>query len=249
MVEPIACRSISAGLHGTNAISAARAASRAAVSVCGAVSRIANVAPFSSASCRICDNRSECVEITAGVSPSRLSLHFAAEDCGSRSIKAVVCPARSAATDIVCGEGCLAGPAFPTQDCECFHFYLRLCHVASVHTCTYASVILCRFDVLHTEVKTLDVGYGFKTEHSLARERSAGCNSKSEFPSPAKMRFLVRPQLNFPTRRASTRQVYRSYQVRKSRRDTSLPAGQHPVVPDPQSLRWGNTPEHRRKCR
>ena len=59
-------------------------------------------------------------------------------------------------------EGCLACPAFPTQDCECFHFYLRLCEVASVHTFTCASVLLCRCDVLHMEVKTLDVGGSFR---------------------------------------------------------------------------------------
>ena len=62
--------------------------------------------------CRICDNRSECVEMTAGVSPSRLSRHFAAEDCGSRSIKAVVCPARSAATDKCVARVVLPVPPF-----------------------------------------------------------------------------------------------------------------------------------------
>ena len=121
---------------------------RAAVSVCGAVSRIANVAPFSSASFRICDNRSECVEITAGVSPSRLSRHFAAEDCGSRSIKAVRVSGTFRGDGQMRGEGCLACPAFPAQDCECFHFYLRLCKVASVHTlpmqvCCCADVMFC----------------------------------------------------------------------------------------------------------
>ena len=99
---------------------------RAAVSVCGAVSRIAKVAPFSSASFRICDNRSECVEMTAGVSPSRLSLHFAAEDCGSKSIKAVVCPARSAATDKCVARVVLPVPPFLLKIAS-FHLFNLPC--------------------------------------------------------------------------------------------------------------------------
>ena len=115
IVEPIACRSMSEGLHGTNAISEARAASRAAISVCGAVSRIASVAPLSSVSFRMCCKRSECVEMTAGVSPSRLSRHFAAEDCGSKSMRAVVCPERSAATD-----RCVTSFVLPVPPFLCF---------------------------------------------------------------------------------------------------------------------------------
>ena len=110
IVEPIACRSISAGLQGISTNSAAFAASSAADSVCGAVSRIASVAPFSFARCSVSGNRDAWADMTAGVSSSLLSRQRAALACGSRSINAVVCPACSAAT-----------PSFSRQDSNCFH--------------------------------------------------------------------------------------------------------------------------------
>ena len=45
-------------------------------------------------------------------------------------------------------------------DHECA--YLHVCQCESVHICTHARLRVCRCDVLHMEIKTLDLGDGFR---------------------------------------------------------------------------------------
>ena len=98
-VDGIASRSTRAGLQGINTISAAVAASRAAVSVCGAVSMMARVAPVSFALFMVSANLDTGVVTTKRrISLHDDFLHFAADACGSRSIKITVCPDLSAST-------------------------------------------------------------------------------------------------------------------------------------------------------
>ena len=148
IVEPIAFRSISAGLHGITANSAAFAASNAADSVCGAVSIIASVAPLSLARCNVCTNLNACVDITAGVLFSRISRQLAALACGSRSINAVVMSCLFKRYRQVNRKSGFTCATLTTQDSNRFHsippcVHLCACAIARIGKCAFMRVCKC----------------------------------------------------------------------------------------------------------
>ena len=84
-----------------------------------------SVAPFSSTNSNSLSSRDTGDVVTASVSDSRWSPHFADDACGSVSIKATVCPFCSASTDRLVASVVLPGSAFladDTQNLQCHRF-------------------------------------------------------------------------------------------------------------------------------
>ena len=101
-----------AGRQGIRIRTETLAASNAALSECGAVSRNRISPPVSSTRCISWCKRLACAERTTGNSVSRRSDHFVAEACGSRSITAVLRCSEMEATAKCKARGSFPEPPF-----------------------------------------------------------------------------------------------------------------------------------------
>ncbi len=100
------------GWHGTSTRSAARAASRAAASLWGAVSMSSTPVPISRARDVTLARRAGCTLSTCGMGFSRASCHSVAEACGSRSTTSTSLPASQNAADRCSAKVVFPAPPF-----------------------------------------------------------------------------------------------------------------------------------------
>ena len=123
----------------------------------GAVSKIVRVAPPSLARLRTSGNRDGGAVTIKGVSSSRWSFHFAAEACGSRSIKATVCPARSASTARWIARVVLPVPPFRDNTANVFILLTFL--IARLQGCRNSRLICCKVAGIQTCITAINVSF------------------------------------------------------------------------------------------